>query len=565
MPNLNEVSEERVSQIVGVAGLLVTLAILPGPNYDPINPIKVLICCGLGFAALGLVYSNKYLRKRLAGRVLWLVVALHGWMFLVLFLSGAPLAQQLFGVFGRNTGIVTYLGLSAFLLAAYSVRNNLDIRRIINYLVVAGTFEVLYGFVQAVGKDPIKWSSQDTFGTLGNINFHSAMVAISASVLLVRISEKNLSQIMRCFLIALEIAHLCMLAINGSFQGQAIFAIIVLFFIPTLIASSQIPKKKFYFISSVLILLLAISLGLAGILKTGPLSKYIYQETILYRADYWHAGFAMTLLKPFFGVGIDSYGDWYRQTRGEISTLRTGPDRISNSAHNLILDFSSGGGFPLALLFLTLVAIAVWNTYRSVKTFDRSNSRSVAQLSISFGWLAFFLQSLVSINQIGVGVWGWIFLGLLLGFQFNSSGEEKIVGQQFKKGKQSSSKGVAIPATSFLLSAAFGLIGILISFLPVKADAAFKNALNSNSADKLEAVLREPASNAWHFIVVIDSLSRSGLNAQAAKHLEEMSKKYPRDFGLWRMAATLPEVNPQIKGKALEELRKLDPFNPNLK
>lgn len=342
MPNLNEVSEERVSQIVGVAGLLVTLAILPGPNYDPINPIKVLICCGLGFAALGLVYSNKYLRKRLAGRVLWLVVALHGWMFLVLFLSGAPLAQQLFGVFGRNTGIVTYLGLSAFLLAAYSVRNNLDIRRIINYLVVAGTFEVLYGFVQAVGKDPIKWSSQDTFGTLGNINFHSAMVAISASVLLVRISEKNLSQIMRCFLIALEIAHLCMLAINGSFQGQAIFAIIVLFFIPTLIASSQIPKKKFYFISSVLILLLAISLGLAGILKTGPLSKYIYQETILYRADYWHAGFAMTLLKPFFGVGIDSYGDWYRQTRGEISTLRTGPDRISNSAHNLILDFSSG-------------------------------------------------------------------------------------------------------------------------------------------------------------------------------------------------------------------------------
>lgn len=116
-----------------------------------------------------------------------------------------------------------------------------------------------------------------------------------------------------------------------------------------------------------------------------------------------------------------------------------------------------------------------------------------------------------------------------------------------------------------MLSAAFGLIGILISFLPVKADAAFKNALNSNSADKLEAVLREPASNAWHFIVVIDSLSRSGLNAQAAKHLEEMSKKYPRDFGLWRMAATLPEVNPQIKGKALEELRKLDPFNPNLK
>jgi hypothetical protein len=44
------------------------------------------------------------------------------------------------------------------------------------------------------------------------------------------------------------------------------------------------------------------------------------------------------------GVGLDSYGDFYRPFRSLEAVTRTGPQRVTNTAHNIFLDVTTGAG-----------------------------------------------------------------------------------------------------------------------------------------------------------------------------------------------------------------------------
>ena len=93
-----------------------------------------------------------------------------------------------------------------------------------------------------------------------------------------------------------------------------------------------------------------------------------------------------------------------------ISTLRTGPDRTANTAHNIFLDISSNGGIPLITGYLLIVLIAFSFGIKSI----RSNP-TPHNIALFTSWIGFLIFSTISINQVGVGIWGWLFTGLLIG------------------------------------------------------------------------------------------------------------------------------------------------------
>jgi O-antigen ligase len=70
---------------------------------------------------------------------------------------------------------------------------------------------------------------------------------------------------------------------------------------------------------------------------------------------------------PIFGVGLDSYGDWYRRSRTIEATLRRGPDVTSNAAHNVFLDISAYGGFPLVLIYIALMVLVIVSAVKVIK------------------------------------------------------------------------------------------------------------------------------------------------------------------------------------------------------
>ena len=145
---------------------------------------------------------------------------------------------------------------------------------------------------------------------------------------------------------------------TGSIQG--IMAFLAGFVALTLLWISKSKKKLVLFSLLIPVYVFFLVETILGLVNKGFLRDFIYQPSVVFRGDYMHAGWAMTLRKPFFGVGMDSYGDWYREVRGEVSTLRTGPDRIANTAHNVFLDISSNGGFPLLFIYLFMLGFAMW-------------------------------------------------------------------------------------------------------------------------------------------------------------------------------------------------------------
>ena len=182
-------------------------------------------------------------------------------------------------------------------------------------------------------------------GTLGNPNFTSAHLGIAALVSLSLLLGKASSGV-RLVLAANVLLSLFVIYQSDASQGLLIFGLgtTVIFYYRFIRGLKSFIGYGYW------MLVPAVSgLGVFGILNKGPLAGALYQDSVTYRGDYWRAGWKMTTENPVFGVGLDSYGDWYRFARTEVAALRRGPDVTSNSAHDVFLDISSNGGFLLLI------------------------------------------------------------------------------------------------------------------------------------------------------------------------------------------------------------------------
>ena len=58
-----------------------------------------------------------------------------------------------------------------------------------------------------------------------------------------------------------------------------------------------------------------------------------------------------------------------------------------------------------------------WSIIRVVKRSERFDAYFV---SLVGAWVAYQTQSFISINQIGLAIWGWILSGLIIGYEINT-------------------------------------------------------------------------------------------------------------------------------------------------
>ena len=114
----------RLGQIIALTCVLTTLVVNPWSNYDPISLPKMVIMSGGAFSVAAIVLLNKKIFSNRLNRSSTFTFSLFvlGLIIPLLF-SGAPIAQQIWGVFGRNTGLLTYLSLLALMLGAIVVQS----------------------------------------------------------------------------------------------------------------------------------------------------------------------------------------------------------------------------------------------------------------------------------------------------------------------------------------------------------------------------------------------------------------------------------------------------------
>jgi hypothetical protein len=273
----------------------------------------------------------------------------------------------------------------------------------------------------------------------------------------------------------------------------------------------------------------------------------------------------MGMDNPINGIGMDAYGDWYRRARSEqAATVMPGPKTITNAAHNVVIDIFAYGGFPLLIAYLAMLlmaAIAVIKVVRRMQGYD------AVFVAMAAAWICYQTQSLISINQVGLALWGWVLTGALIAYERATRGgtvEENTVAGKVVKAKTKSSSGVISPQ---LVAGIGAVIGALIAVPPMAADTKWRSALDSNDVVKVMAAL-EPGylnpSDSQRLAQAVQLLASSNLMEQAHEIALKGVVYNPDYFDAWRVLYFLPNATEAEKAQALSNMKRLDPLNPDV-
>jgi O-antigen ligase len=553
-----------LGRLLGWTALAATLLVMPWVAYDPINVPKLAVIAVGGFMALGMLLANTgALREKQFRPVLILCVLFVVDLIVVLILPGGNFYTEFFGTFGRATGFVAYFALAALMLAAVISSNAFTLTRFSRILIIAGGISIAYGIVQALDLDPLSWVNQysPVIGFLGNPNFQSSFVGFCGIIAFAQLIQKNCKLLVRGGYFLYLITVVYVIKETDSQQGFLVLlggvAMVVLIWIKT-------SPVKFLTIPSLIVGFIGVVLVTLGSLNSGPLASILYKLSVTYRGDYWRAGWKMTVEHPFFGVGLDSYGDWYLRARTVEATLRRGPDLTSNAAHNVFLDFSSNGGFPLMLIYLALMVLVVVS---AIKVLQRSESFDPVFSGLFALWIAFQAQSIISLNQLGLAVWGWIISGLIIGYEIITRLQTQVIKEPVHRNARSvkTAESQSIASKSVIGIFAGLLVGLVIGIPALNTSAKFKSALESGSVERLQAVTSLKPISCQQNSQIGAILINNKFESNSLVVLLATTKVLPTCFEAWGLITQNPSATAEQVATAKLQMKRLDPHNPDLK
>jgi O-antigen ligase len=483
--------------------------------------------------------------------------------------SSAPLTQNIYGVFGRNTAFLTYVLLIFVALSVVVLRSAKSFSTLIWGLFIAGSINVLYcGWVILFG-DFIPWNNPygNILGTFGNPNFIGAFLGIFAASLVAYSFKSGLHIGLRILAVVIFIISVVEIIDSSAIQGRVVVAAglaIVGFY---LVRSKF--KNALFQVGYIVFVSIGGVFALLGALQSGPLAKYIYKTSVSLRGEYWQAGWNMGTDHPLTGVGFDTYGDWYRRARDLQALILPGPNTTTNAAHNVPFDVFAFGGWPLfipylGILLLTVIAI--------LKVTVRSRSYDPIFVTLTTAWVCYQLQSIISINQIGLAIWGWLFGGALIAYEIatrpKSVGDgEKVQPEKGQKARVATKKQPENIFSSTLVAGVGAVVGLLIAVPPYSGDAKWRSAIASKNVEQVEAALVSSylnPMNSYKYANAVQLLEGSKLNDLALKYAKVAVEFNPDHFDSWKLLYYVTNSSPEDKALALENMKRLDPKNPNV-
>jgi hypothetical protein len=565
---INQLAERTIARVLGIGSGFVAILVITGSVTDPVNLTKLFALGGVAAAALSVLLAFGLQELWASSKSLVIFVGL----FLVAGLnaivnSDGPLTQNLYGAYGRNTAFITYLLLISVILSAAVLRRETSFKYLIWGMFGAGFINVIYcGWVIAFG-DFVPWSNPygNILGTFGNPNFIGAFLGMFGACIVAYSFKSGTSLVTRIAVVLLLLLTTYEIIDSSAIQGRVVLAaglgIVGFYFVRSRFEAVIAQIAYLIFIG------IAGSFALLGALQIGPLTKYIYKTSVSLRGEYWQAGWNMGSGHPFTGVGFDTYGDWYRRARDLQALVLPGPETTTNAAHNVPFDLFAFGGWPL---FLSYIGILILSGLAIIKVTRRNRKYDALFVTLTTAWACYQLQSIISINQIGLAIWGWLFSGALIAYEIatrpkadeTQSGQTKVKGARVTTKKQSE----AI-VSSTLLAGVGAVIGLLIAAPPYSADAKWRSALKSQDLKKIELAL-EPGylnpPNSYKYANAVQILESSKLFELAHKYAEIGVQFNPDNFDAWRVFYLITNSSQEEKAIALMNMKRLDPKNSNV-
>jgi len=307
-------------------------------------------------------------------------------------------------------------------------------------------------------------------------------------------------------------------------------------------------------------------LAVFGILQIGPLQNLLYKPTVTVRGYYWRAGIEMFKNHPLFGVGIDNYGKFFKEYRESGYSLKYGFGLTSTNAHNIFIqNFATGGIFVGTLYIILQLIILIRAIHLLRNTFGENQTRLAIIIA---AWVAYQAQSIISIDNIGLSIWGWLLGGTILGLSINFQPESKPSNNMTNKSLVISWNKV-LPSLTFFLASVILIVPLYVG----ERNTLLANnyAVPKNSDPKVKELFKIYANRALsaNFIsndyrnAVVTGLFAMGFDKEALNELIMINKKDSRNLDTLVLIATYYEQtgNYQEAIRYRKEIAKFDPWN----
>ena len=547
-----------------LASLFVVTLYFQSTLADPFNSPKLWILLIFAAWLTGYIFTFRKIvfTVKPVNRLFYLL-----FVFLVFLLISTLVSDfsyiAIFGETQRRNGFLQYLSLSIILVATSIFTRTFNVKKFFIVTYFIATISVIYSLMQTTGNDFVNWNNpyNAVISTLGNPNFAAAVMAVMGVMIFSSIFISTFQYAQR--VVAAVISILLLFVIYKSnarqgllsyFLGVGIFLIIWLW-----------TKNKKLGILAVAAGLVIFIVSILGMLQFGPLEKYLYKPSVSIRGYYWRAGIEMLRSHPFFGVGIDSYGLYFKEYREVKYPLTYGFEITSSNAHNTFIQFFATGGFFLGLAYLLLNGYILKQAIYGIRNLTGNNRLYL--VAIFSAWAAFHAQSLISIDNIGISIWGWILGGAIVGLSVSATAAEngKDVFSQQKKNTINLGR-VMTSGFSTLL------VVILVVMLYRGETNSYKSSLNVNLQDptsrnyfkelQLKAI-NTPLNDPTYSLFAASRLIQSGYVDEGLAEAKKIYLQNPRNLdALLLFALTYEQLNNLPEATSYrEKIAELDPWN----
>jgi len=524
---------------------LAIIAIAPYTLMDSVNPIKLLIVSTFGFGYILIFALNfRQIKSEKNNLILWASLSFILLSIFVTFTTQNELSQQLYGVVGRQTGLILHLGLFGLLIAGNLFASQNLLVRSVRIFQVTGVVISFYGLIQIFDLDPLTWSSNEGWvaATLANPNFFSSFMGMLVCVTLPYIisTEKIVTKV--GYLIAVLISVFIIIK-TSSQQGIILVLLGVAITLYFYIKSKNLPKGWLW--SYVSMAALGFMVLLLDIFQKVPWEPILYKASVSARGDYWRAGLAVIEKHPLTGVGFDGLREQFGLVREPISLTR-GDQLDLDAAHNIYIDKGIAGGVPLLILYLIMIIIVAIAVKKLASNMSSFKPEFVAVISC---WIAWAVQGIISIDNVGLASWGWYLSGLITGLAAVSGRSTQDDAEPRVKIKFNTKPYVA-----------GALIGAIIASPLITREYRYVKSIESGEPKALQAAALQFPQDIFRIGRAAEILKEYKIQTESLFLAQAGVKNFPESYAAWAVLYTSPWASEAERAQAKTKLFELDPY-----